>query len=73
MSQVILHQIASICSIQDLYCHVRNNYMEAVVGNEILKSQAPSNNAQKICLKKITKLKGELRYKIKILVQKCKI
>ncbi len=33
--------------IQDLHCHVHNNYIEAVVGNEILKCQAPSNNAQK--------------------------
>ncbi len=30
--------------IQDLYCHMHN---KAVIGNEILKSQAPSNNAQK--------------------------
>ncbi len=35
--------------------------MEAVAGNEILKSQAPSNNAQKICMKKITQGKGELK------------
>ncbi len=35
-----------------LYYHVHNSYIEAVVGSEILKSQAPSSNAQKICLKK---------------------
>ncbi len=34
--------------IQDLYCHMHNIYMEAVVGNEILTSQAPSNYSQKI-------------------------
>ncbi len=34
-------------NIQALYCHVHRSCTEAVVGNEILKSQAPSNNAQK--------------------------
>ncbi len=29
--------------LQD-FCHVHNNNMEVGVGNEILKSQAPSNN-----------------------------
>ncbi len=59
--------------IQYLCCNVHNNYTEAVVGNEILKSQAPSNNAQRICTKKITQVKGELkdiRYKT---VQRFKI
>ncbi len=35
--------------------------MEAVIGNEILLSQVLSNNAQKICIKKITQVKGELK------------
>ncbi len=33
-------------------CHVHNNFDEAVIGNEILSSQAPSNNAQTICIKR---------------------
>ncbi len=36
----------TILKIRDLYCRVHNNHIEVVVGNEILKSQAPSNNAQ---------------------------
>ncbi len=39
---------ALISRFQDLYCHIHNSYMEAVVGNEILKFQAPSSNAQKM-------------------------
>ncbi len=35
--------------------------MEAAAGNEILLSQALSNNAPKICVKKITPVKGELK------------
>lgn len=31
---------------QVLYCHINKNHSEAVVGNEILRSQAP-NNAHK--------------------------
>ncbi len=38
--------------IQDLSCHVHNSYIEAVIGNEILKCQAPSNNAQKYAWRK---------------------
>ncbi len=36
---------------------MHNNYMEAVVDNESLVSQALSNNAQKICIEKITQVK----------------
>ncbi len=32
---------------QDFICRVHKNYMEAVTDSEILKSQPPSNNAQK--------------------------
>ncbi len=45
--------------IQDLYCYVHNNYIEAVVGNEIRKSQAPPTMLKKICVKNITQEKGE--------------
>lgn len=35
-----------------LYCHVHNNYCEAVIDNEI-KSQAPPNSAvSSVCIKK---------------------
>ncbi len=44
---VITLLTVSITLIQDFICHMHNNYMGAVVGNEILKSQAPSNNVQK--------------------------
>lgn len=30
-----------------------HNYRESVIGNDIPSSQAPSNNAQTICIKKI--------------------
>ncbi len=43
--------------IEDLYCRVHNSYIKAVVGDEILKSQAPPNNAQKIFIKKITQVR----------------
>ncbi len=46
--------------ISRFICHMHNTYMEAVIGNKILLSQALSNNAQKICIKKITQVKGEL-------------
>ncbi len=61
---LICYTIWTFCwifKIQHLYCHVHNNYLEAVVGNEILKCQDPSDNAQKICMKKITQVKGELK------------
>ncbi len=49
----------SLIEIQDstLICRVHNNYMEAVVGNEIIQSQAPSNNAQKYVERKSHKEK----------------
>ncbi len=40
------HPFVNRFKIQELYCHVQNSYTEAVVGNEILKFQAPSSNAQ---------------------------
>ncbi len=46
--------------IQDLYCQMHNNYMEAVIGNEILKSQAPPTMLKKF-IKKVTQVKGELK------------
>ncbi len=47
--------------IQDLYCHVHNNYIEAIVGNEILKSQAPYNQIKIHGVKKITQVETELK------------
>ncbi len=42
-------------SRQVLYCHMHNNYSEAFIGNEILNSQAPSNNAQAINIKRTSR------------------
>ncbi len=42
-SLIFLFILYSFFKIQDLYCHVHNNYKEVVVENEIVKSQAPSN------------------------------
>ncbi len=44
MVTIITTWIRFEIQIQILYCHVHNNYSEAVIGNEILNSQTPSNN-----------------------------
>lgn len=46
-------QKAYYCKFRVLYCHMHNIWGEAAIGNEILGSQAPSNNAQTVEKKKI--------------------
>ncbi len=54
------------------YCHMLNDYSEAVIGDEILNSQAPSNNVQTICLKKTHTSKKESKKNLIYIVQKLK-
>ncbi len=44
------------------HCHMLNSYSEAVAGNEILNSPAPSNNAQTICVKENHSSKKEKQH-----------
>ncbi len=63
--QIITHKNISQLNFKLFISHVRNSYSEAVVGNEILCSPAPSNSVHAKCIKKkIVQVKNEnLRHK----------